>query len=327
MNRNYLFTWNNYDEASIEYLRSEITAKAKYVIWGKEVAPTTGTLHLQGFVSFYNARTKSAAIKLLKGAHVTPVNVDNGCAKYSTKDGDYEEHGVRPKTQKEKGLSGGQAEKLRWEEAWKAAREGRIEDVPADIRYRYYKTTKEIAKDYMGTLDPIPKLENQWIYGPSGTGKTSSVLARYPDAYKKMANKWWDGYQGEETVLIDDLDKKHAVLAHHLKIWGDHNSFLAETKGGAILIRPKRILITSNHPLSIMAPEEPADLIALKRRYQEIHFDTMKKYDDTEPPKKKRMEELPSEPDYKLPPWEVVTKEPAWLYNNPEFKPISGFYK
>ena len=120
MNRSYLFTWNNYDEASIEYLRSEITAKAKYVIWGKEVAPTTGTPHLQGFVSFPNAKTMSAARKLFPLCHLTPVNVDNGCAKYSTKDGDYEEHGVRPKTNKEKGG----AEKLRWDDAWAAAKEG-----------------------------------------------------------------------------------------------------------------------------------------------------------------------------------------------------------
>lgn len=55
-----------------------------------------------------------------------------------------------------------------------------------------------------------------------------------PDAYLKMCNKWWDGYTGQTEIILEDIDKTHQCLAHHIKLWTDHYSFVGETKGGAI---------------------------------------------------------------------------------------------
>jgi hypothetical protein len=73
-------------------------------------------------------------------------------------------------------------------------------------------------------------LTNEWIYGPTGTGKSYSLELAYPDAYLKQSNKWWDGYKDEPVVIIEDFDSDHACLNHHLKIWADHRPFLAEIK-------------------------------------------------------------------------------------------------
>ena len=65
--RNFCFTWNNYTDES----KSVLTAlKCKYIVYGEEVAPTTGTPHLQGFVVLNHQATLSSVSKKLKGAHI-----------------------------------------------------------------------------------------------------------------------------------------------------------------------------------------------------------------------------------------------------------------
>jgi len=240
--RNFCFTINNHCLDDEEFLR---TLPSTYLVYGREVG-ASGTPHLQGFVVFENPRSFAAVKKQLPKAHI---EIAKGSPdqnrEYCTKEGNFHEQGIIPMSQKRKG----DANAERWSVAKKAAIEGRLEDVPDDIYVQYYRTLKEIKKDNMSKPEDLPELENYWICGPPGCGKSRGARERFPGAYFKLCNKWWDGYQGEETVIIDDWELDHKVLGHHLKIWGDRYSFLAETKGGAIHIRPKRIVITSNYCL------------------------------------------------------------------------------
>ena len=63
-------------------------------------------------------------------------------------------------------------------------------------------------------------------------------------------HRWWDGYQEDniahQTVLLDDLHPKW-VEKERLKNWADRFPFQAEYKGGCMLIRPARIVVTSNY--------------------------------------------------------------------------------
>jgi len=184
---------------------------------------------------------------------------------YCTKDGDFTEHGVKPISQQQKGAD----EKLRWELAWNAAKEGRMDDIPYDMRTRYMKTYKEVMRDHMQKPVDADGVTGVWIYGPPGCGKSRGARAKYPGAYLKAQNKWWDGYQNEEFVIIDDFD--NGVLGHHLKIWADRYSFLAEVKGGTLHIRPKVIVITSNYHLENAKFDwDPEMAEAIKRRFKVI---------------------------------------------------------
>nr|QKV51327.1 putative replication associated protein [Crucivirus sp.] len=52
--RNWLFTWNNYTEADIGTVKTAWPASGNFrgLMFELEVAPTTGTAHLQGFICF-----------------------------------------------------------------------------------------------------------------------------------------------------------------------------------------------------------------------------------------------------------------------------------
>eukprot|EP00798_Chlamydomonas_sp_ICE-L_P001953 gene1953-33366_t len=64
---------------------------------------------------------------------------------YCTKEGDFTEYGEKPITKRKRG----EDEKLRWETARDLAKSGRIDEIDADIYFRYYRTCKEIKKDHM----------------------------------------------------------------------------------------------------------------------------------------------------------------------------------
>ena len=106
------------------------------------------------------------------------------------------------------------------------------------------------AKRAYENLKDVPVLLDRscfWIYGEPRLGKSYACRVAYPELYEKAQNKWWDGYDGEDVVLIDDFDKQGACLGHLLKIWADNYRFNAEIKGG--MVRPcyTTLLVTSNY--------------------------------------------------------------------------------
>lgn len=63
--RGFVFTLNNYSEEEYSALIETAHAQAKYYIFGKEVAPSTGTPHIQGYIYWKNGKTIDASRKLL----------------------------------------------------------------------------------------------------------------------------------------------------------------------------------------------------------------------------------------------------------------------
>lgn len=83
-------------------------------------------------------------------------------------------------------------------------------------------------------------------------------------------SKWWDSYSDQEVVLIDDVDYNQVNwIGYFLKIWSDHYPFIAEVKGGSKLIRPKKVIVTSQYSIDNLFNDEELKK-ALKRRFKEI---------------------------------------------------------
>nr|WAE43020.1 MAG: replication associated protein [Cressdnaviricota sp.] len=259
--RGWVFTYNNW----VPERRAAIMGLlCKYVITGEEVAPDTGTPHLQGFIYFVEAKSHQSVRTLLSGCHVEAIKgTAYQAASYCKKDGNYEEVGVCPLSPQEKGAN----EEARWTDAWEAAKRGDIENVDPRIRLTSYTTLKRIKKDFMSPPEILTATCGIWIWGESGSGKTHAVFAAYPEAYLKNASKWWDGYQGQDVAFFDDVDPSHASwIGRFFKVWADKYPFIADDKGGSLAIRPKSFIVTSQYEIdAVFLDKETRD--ALKRRF------------------------------------------------------------
>jgi hypothetical protein len=103
-----------------------------------------------------------------------------------------------------------------------------------------------------------------WIYGPPGTGKTHYALNGWTNVFMKSQNKWFDGYTGQEVILLDDYDTP--MLGHYLKRWMDKWPCYGEVKGGTVALRHTRFIVTSNYTPEQIWNEDLVLAAAVSRR-------------------------------------------------------------
>lgn len=260
--RKYVFTINNPVPGRAEDL---LQLTARYICFGKEVAPTTGTPHLQGFVYFSNGKTLSAVRKLIVGAHVESARGSFAqCIAYCQKDGDFHERGEKPLDAVEQG----DGERRRWADALESARRGDFDEIDPQILLCHYGAISRIRGDCIVVPESLPTTTGIWIVGPSGSGKSRGCRTQFPGLYPKPLNKWWDGYKFEPVVLLDDVDRSHSQwIGGFLKIWADHYGFIAEAKGKSLSIRPERFLVTSQYHIADLFSTDGPLVEALERRF------------------------------------------------------------
>lgn len=238
MARAWCFTLNNYSEIEYESLK---TLKCDYIILGKEKGENE-TPHIQGYVEFPGTRRLVTVKKINARIHWEPRRGSQEQAiNYCMKDGDFEEIGVKKEQGKRTDIDA--VKEIIKEE------KGNLRDVlekatsMQSIRYaEKYFTYNETKRNW--------KTEVTWIWGPSGVGK--SKLAHElagEEFYSKDGEKWWDGYDQHEIVIIDDFRGSNMKFNYLLKVL-DRYPMRVEVKGGYRQLLAKKIYVTS-----IMPPE------------------------------------------------------------------------
>lgn len=113
-----------------------------------------------------------------------------------------------------------------------------------------------------------------WLCGPAGCGKSTwakQLGDHLGGWYEKAQNKWWDGYEGEKVVILDDLDTE--TLLHYLKKWADKFPCKGEVKGATVWLHHDWFVVTSNfHIRDIVEKTGDAEHFydAVVRRFKEL---------------------------------------------------------
>ena len=255
----YCFTWNNYTDENIETLKAQ---QYKYLVFGRELAPTTGTPHLQGYIYYQHQRTISAIAKQLKGIHLTPANGNPFANReYCTKDNKFEEYGTIPKQGKRSDIIELKDAITETNSVRELVEQGSI------INLQGFKLAEKLIGYYENKRTSKPYV--QWFYGDTGTGKSRKAYELFPDAYTAMStNRWYEGYDGHKAVIIDDMRKDFCKFHELLRIL-DRYPLRIEVKGGSRQFVATNIIITScYHPREMFETRE--DIEQLLRRIDKI---------------------------------------------------------
>lgn len=277
--RNVVFTsFDPIATGNPEGFLKKLSESCTWVLAQLEKCKSTGRLHLQGVA--YN---KSAiAWKELNGTKtwkkrcVAPLAAITYCSKSDTKVAGPWEFGERPSWN----IKGQKA--LIKKELNQKILSSEISELVAigDLSWRDYEKAKRFKSLYQADakialqkqLPTDHVFKHEWIYGKTGTGKSWYARTTYPEHFIKPNNGWWDGYQGQATVIYEDLGKTDAVwIADSLKRWSDKYPFPANIKFGNGLILVERFIVTSNyHPRDLWEDTEGI-VEPLLRRFKIIH--------------------------------------------------------
>ena len=265
--RAWAFTVDNYSEEDYETLKSKFAERSVYSVIGREIAPTTGTPHLQGYVYFKTALTLSA-LKKLTGITKMHLEAAGGTAEqnrtYCTKeDKEAWEFGEIPHAGKRNDIN-------RVREIIKSG--GGITDVLEEVHS--YQAAK-FAELYLINRPPEEREPPEvfWFWGPTGTGKTRQAMEMVREKNNFWISgetlQWWQGYTGQEDVIIDDF-RGDMCRMHTLLRYLDRYPVQVPIKGSSCWLRAKRIIITSCYKPEDVYAKETERIDQLLRRITNV---------------------------------------------------------
>ena len=227
--RNALVTWNNPPTKDWDELVAMLSPA--YMV-GQLERGEAGTLHWQFAVQWQNPRSFAAIKKDLPLAHFEEVRswaaAVTYCQKADTRDSGPWEFGTRPTG------GSGKAQAEDWETWYQLAAEGKFKEIPAKIQIKHLGNLERIHRQNLKFIDQTD-VRGVWIWGAQSRQEPlCPPSAGSRGLLPKLNNKWWDGYQSQKVVIMEDVDKETVkFLHHHLKIWADRWGSLARP-GGAV---------------------------------------------------------------------------------------------
>lgn len=180
--------------------------KYKYIFAGEETCPDTDRTHWQMYISYKSARAATAVIRDLTPRHVEPMRGSIAQNKsYCEKEGRPAfEFGERP-------AQGARGDLVALKEAISSGKRT-VRDIVLEDPLTYHKygrTLSKVEDVALSRKHRTERTEGLWLYGPTGTGKSHIAFADYTAeshyVHPVNDNGWWDGYQQQPIVVINDF--------------------------------------------------------------------------------------------------------------------------
>jgi len=252
----FIFTLNNYTPAEEKDIQASCKAKnISWLIYGREIAPTTGTPHLQGACVVGRRLAASTIAKYPGFSRMRMSDMDGSCAAnktYCTKqDKNYFEHG----TMQEQGKRNDLVEVVSTLRANHSLRALVSDDNHAATYIRY---SRGIEK-FLDLTAPLTRVQPIviWLHGPTGVGKsytareTSGRLFGEEGTWMSGVDlQWYDGYNRNKSAILDEFRPENYKFQFLLRLL-DRYPVLVPVKHGHTTWCPEVIWITS--------PTEPAN--------------------------------------------------------------------
>lgn len=223
------------------------------IIFQEEMCPTTHRLHLQGFIRFAKGVTFDFAVETVQrpaylAPSIKPLAAIEYCRKHDTRQGGPWEEGDLEFTQ---------GKGVRLSEAVSMMKNGAtMRDIAVDYPEQvvlHDRGLRALRGIYLNDNQLRLNLKVFLLYGASGKGKTYACFDLYPDLYALSDNQaggtlWFDGYDGQSVLLIDDFDGHFMRYTQLLRLL-DVYPYNCPIKGSFIPARFTTVLISSNyHP-------------------------------------------------------------------------------
>lgn len=269
--RGYCFTCNNYTDEHINLIKS---VKYQYLVFGYEIAPETGTPHLQGYYYFKNPIAFTSLAKQTPGCHL--IQATGNAAQnrvYCTKGGKFEEFGKEPAQGCREDLA-----MVRDEIQGGGSVEAICMDRPM-LYHQYGRTMNKIEDICLRKKWRKEKTKATWYWGPPDTGKSHTAFEGYDSEthyVKCLSDKWWDGYTGQDTVLLNEF-RGQLMFSTLLELADKWPMKVDRRNREPVPFISKHIIVTSPmHPFECYADAIARDeaghgKLELARRFNIVH--------------------------------------------------------
>lgn len=268
--RRWCFTINNPDDETVPTLQSLVPGRVRFLVYGRERAPTTGTSHIQGYLELATSVRRTQVLSLLPGGpHVEVARGDwQQNRDYCLKEGDGEALGT-PTTQGQRTDLATAAETVRLHGLKRCAEEHPTTFIKYHKGFAAYRNLV-LERDTSFENRKKPYVEVHW--GRTSTGKTSFVwedAEKHGRVWWHVADKWFCGYDGHECAIFDDVPSGVPLTLFLKLLRGVPVD--PESKGSRVPFCPKRVYITSNlDPRHWYPDAQPEQTDALLARFDKV---------------------------------------------------------